>query len=125
MTTDNLLKALKTIYTAIDKDAAAPLWGKGEKILLWADAICINQSDPEEKSFQVPLMSEIYQNAKGTVGYVGAHRQHQDPHRAFRATIRVSGARFMSYSMEDLNIGNDGEDNGAGDFFSSQWFLRS
>lgn len=28
--------------------------------LLWVDAICINQDDTSEKSFQVAMMSEIY-----------------------------------------------------------------
>ncbi|KAI1362778.1 heterokaryon incompatibility protein-domain-containing protein [Xylaria arbuscula] len=32
--------------------------------VLWIDAICINQSDLEEKSHQVRLMGEIYSNAR-------------------------------------------------------------
>ncbi|RSL86675.1 hypothetical protein CDV31_016363 [Fusarium ambrosium] len=31
---------------------------------IWADALCINQSDDEEKSQQVPLMSQIYSRAE-------------------------------------------------------------
>jgi hypothetical protein len=31
--------------------------------LLWADAVCINQSDPTEKSTQVVMMPEIYRRA--------------------------------------------------------------
>ncbi|KAK8070600.1 ATPase family AAA domain-containing protein 1, partial [Apiospora hydei] len=34
------------------------------EFLLWADAICINQEDNEEKSFQVPLMGKIYSAAE-------------------------------------------------------------
>lgn len=30
------------------------------KLRLWADALCINQEDTEEKNYQVPLMGEIY-----------------------------------------------------------------
>lgn len=36
----------------------------GKPLLLWVDAICINQGDPEEKSKQIPLMGEIYASAK-------------------------------------------------------------
>lgn len=33
---------------------------------LWADALCINQDDPQEKSHQIPLMSKIYSSAERT-----------------------------------------------------------
>lgn len=32
--------------------------------LLWIDAICINQSDNAEKSFQIPIMDQIYSKAE-------------------------------------------------------------
>lgn len=38
---------------------------------LWVDAICINQADPEEKSYQVGLMGKIYQLAKFVVILLG------------------------------------------------------
>ncbi|KAJ2992732.1 hypothetical protein NUW58_g2070 [Xylaria curta] len=48
---------------------------------IWIDAICINQSDFEEKGRQVRLMRDIYSNAKGTVIYLtgsGLQRQVAD-----------------------------------------------
>jgi hypothetical protein len=36
----------------------------------WADQICINQDDAEERSGQVSLMSTIYRNASGVVVYI-------------------------------------------------------
>jgi hypothetical protein len=36
------------------------------KMLIWADAICINQEDKEEKAHQVPLMGDIYSSASIT-----------------------------------------------------------
>lgn len=33
---------------------------------LWADALCINQDDPQEKSHQIPLMGKIYSVAERT-----------------------------------------------------------
>lgn len=41
---------------------------------LWVDAICINQSDNEEKSAQVPLMSFIYSRAKEVIIWLGDHK---------------------------------------------------
>ncbi|KAG6368461.1 hypothetical protein INS49_002668 [Diaporthe citri] len=39
--------------------------------LIWADAICINQTDDEEKSCQVRLMRQIYQKATRVVIWLG------------------------------------------------------
>ncbi|KAK0634155.1 heterokaryon incompatibility protein-domain-containing protein, partial [Immersiella caudata] len=38
---------------------------------LWIDAICINQEDSTEKSIQVPLMRQIYQQAGQVCVYLG------------------------------------------------------
>jgi len=35
----------------------------GQELLLWADQICINQSNPSERSHQVGFMAKIYENA--------------------------------------------------------------
>ncbi|CAN8105391.1 unnamed protein product [Discula destructiva] len=39
--------------------------------LLWADAICIDQSNVEEKNMQVPMMKDIYTSALQTICYLG------------------------------------------------------
>lgn len=43
--------------------------------VLWADAICIDQSDDEERSSQVALMAEIYSQAVQTVVWLGESDQ--------------------------------------------------
>ncbi|KAK5633177.1 hypothetical protein RRF57_008891 [Xylaria bambusicola] len=40
---------------------------------MWIDAICINQSDPIEKSNQVPLMGDIYSLSLRVVIWIGEH----------------------------------------------------
>jgi len=40
-------------------------------LLVWADAICINQHDDEEKLKQIAMMGEIYSMADHTVIYLG------------------------------------------------------
>lgn len=42
-----------------------------EPITIWADAICINQGDKEEKNHQVPLMRRIYQQCANVVVWLG------------------------------------------------------
>jgi hypothetical protein len=39
--------------------------------LLWADGICINQSDNEEKGIQIQKMGQIYSDASNTILYLG------------------------------------------------------
>jgi hypothetical protein len=39
--------------------------------ILWVDAICINQSDLEERSQQVLLMASIYRQARGVLVWLG------------------------------------------------------
>lgn len=39
--------------------------------IAWADAICINQADNEEKSFQVNQMGDIYDKAAEVIVWLG------------------------------------------------------
>ncbi|KAK4454477.1 heterokaryon incompatibility protein-domain-containing protein [Podospora aff. communis PSN243] len=39
--------------------------------VIWADAICINQSDNDEKSTQVAQMFDVYHSSRRTVAYLG------------------------------------------------------
>ena len=50
------------------------------KVLFWADAICVNQSDVDERSHQVSLMNAIYSSSKVVVCWLGVS---QDAHLAF------------------------------------------
>ncbi|OCL08538.1 HET-domain-containing protein, partial [Glonium stellatum] len=38
---------------------------------IWVDAICINQDDEGEKMMQIPLMGDIYSNAKTVYVWLG------------------------------------------------------
>jgi hypothetical protein len=46
---------------------------------LWADSICINQDDLEEKGHQVAIMGQIYSAAKRVVIYVGSDKEEHGP----------------------------------------------
>lgn len=57
--TDNLFRALRRTR-------------RRRRILrLWIDAICINQSDHDEKSRQVAMMGEVYKGAANTIVWLG------------------------------------------------------
>lgn len=42
-----------------------------DSVILWADQICIDQNDLQEKTQQVLLMSKIYERARNTVVWLG------------------------------------------------------
>ncbi|KAF5544650.1 heterokaryon incompatibility het-6 [Fusarium mexicanum] len=58
----NLFEALKNIRKST------------EDLQLWVDAICINQSNVQEKSQQVAMMGEIFTEAVGVISWLGPAR---------------------------------------------------
>lgn len=50
---------------------------------VWADALCINQSDPAERTQQVGLMRDIYRNSHETVIWLGEPSAQDDDGRRF------------------------------------------
>jgi hypothetical protein len=51
---------------------------ESEDILVWADALCINQVDNEERELQVLKMRDIYSTATDVVGWLGASKDDSD-----------------------------------------------
>ncbi|RSL55555.1 hypothetical protein CEP54_009337 [Fusarium duplospermum] len=52
-------------------------------VTLWIDAICIQQSNNEEKTWQIQLMKEIYEKATTTVVWLGEDPESAEVMRAF------------------------------------------
>jgi hypothetical protein len=73
--------------------------------VLWADAICINQSDNAEKSHQVPLMGRIYSNAERVIVWLGPGDS-QKTQTAFETLWHIASACYQ-YNQEN---GIDDED---------------
>jgi hypothetical protein len=67
---------------------------------LWADAICINQKDDAEKSEQVQMMREIYQQGSRTLVWLGQLSSMRS-RRSFRLIPRLLKAH------EALQLGNE------------------
>ena len=65
--TNNLVAFLRNHWARRNARQAS----RNFRLPLWIDAICINQQDLAEKSGQVPLMGDIYRNAKMTFGWLG------------------------------------------------------
>ncbi|KAF2476343.1 HET-domain-containing protein [Lindgomyces ingoldianus] len=53
------------------KKALEHIRSEDEDLVLWIDALCINQQDASEKSEQVKRMADIYRNAVETIVWLG------------------------------------------------------
>ena len=49
-------------------------------VTLWIHSICINQSDVDENTEPVKIMSLIYENAYSTIGYIGEQSRNRGSH---------------------------------------------
>ena len=61
-------------YVIIQKnlyDVLRYIRSKTETVIVWADAICINQSDIDEKSHQVAMMADIYRQCSKVYIWLG------------------------------------------------------
>ncbi|KAF2002319.1 HET-domain-containing protein [Amniculicola lignicola CBS 123094] len=63
---NQVFQATHNLYEALQH-----LTQSGKLKKLWVDAICINQKDDEEKSWQVAQMIHIYRNAAETILWLG------------------------------------------------------
>lgn len=112
---------------------------------IWADALCMNQADTEEKNIHVPLMGRVYSRATNTVVYIGEVSR-EDADRAKDAMTKVgdfydslhvpsSAPADKSVSMATITIGLlirklrecdplDLDWNDIKKFFEATWFER-
>jgi hypothetical protein len=65
--------------------------------VIWIDALCINQSDDEEKSWQVQLMREIYQRATYVCIWLGPADNTSDEIMDF---LQVFGTQAMGFGLD-------------------------
>ncbi|KAK0615092.1 heterokaryon incompatibility, partial [Bombardia bombarda] len=63
---------------------------------VWIDAICINQSDVQERSQQVRMMHQVYERAKCVVVWLGR------PDEDSRLAMRYAGGLNPASHIEEL-----------------------
>lgn len=59
-------KVTRNLYEALESNME-----EEESLIVWIDAICINQVDDEEKGWQVGLMGNIYHQASRVIAWLG------------------------------------------------------
>lgn len=83
---ENTFQTLYTVYHALPS-LVTEWYAPGDQVSLWIDAICINQSDVDEKEDQVRRMGQIYSQAAGAIGYIGRPPQGDNPFDSFRTLL--------------------------------------
>ncbi|KAF4620185.1 hypothetical protein G7Y89_g14636 [Cudoniella acicularis] len=67
--------------------------------IIWADAVCINQANKEEKEHQIKFMAAIYAKASRVIVWLGEARDESD--RALES-IRIAGEKSVEPSNTEL-----------------------
>ncbi|KAM5341260.1 hypothetical protein ACJ41O_015369 [Fusarium nematophilum] len=70
----NSIQVTRNLADAL-RHAPGHLKPTGGSIRIWADAICINQRDDNEKKHQVPLMKDIYSLADIVICWLGPYNE--------------------------------------------------
>lgn len=69
-----------------------------EPVVLWIDAMCINQKDPSEKSKQVQLLAQVFQRAECTLALLGHENWNN---HAVKMLLQVEACREFGRDSED------------------------
>lgn len=83
------------------EEALHDLRYKDRPRVLWADAVCINQSDPAEKASQVPLMRSIYSQARRTIIWLGRKNDRYDQSASPFTEILMKSGLVLLGSLVD------------------------
>ena len=79
-----------------------------EVVVVWADAICINQSDEAERSIQVGLMNQIYSMAEEVIVWLGVECDHSNLAmnlvKFFGQFLHDAGAESLYSYMSDGTV---------------------
>lgn len=86
----HVFQVTKNLFTALTQLHASQVRAR-----IWIDAICINQSDNDEKAVQVRLMSSVYSLAKNVLIWLGP-----EPDGGAFQTIRTLAAMYRDSTDE-------------------------
>lgn len=99
---------------------------------IWIDYICIDQTNIEEKEWQLPLMGQYYSRAKMVWIWLGQAHGHTDSAMEAMAglalklpTLRVSQPVTDAWLLHnDLPLSSDSLWDGIDDIYTREWFNR-
>ncbi|KAH8591078.1 heterokaryon incompatibility protein-domain-containing protein, partial [Bisporella sp. PMI_857] len=68
---DGIISITENCYRALRSLTARRITPTSSHLRLWVDAICINQSDSQERSSQVLLLPRIFESATAVIAWLG------------------------------------------------------
>lgn len=89
---DALIRITRNLHELLAKFRRAD-----KELIIWVDAVCINQSDKKEKATQIPLMSKIYSSANDVLVWLGEGSPESD---AAMDYLKQVGQRFLDRGGE-------------------------
>ncbi|KAH7417868.1 heterokaryon incompatibility protein-domain-containing protein [Cadophora sp. MPI-SDFR-AT-0126] len=89
---DALIRITRNLHELLAKFRRAD-----KELVLWIDAVCINQSDKKEKATQIPLMSKIYSSANDVLIWLGEGSPESD---AAMDYLKRVGRKFVDRGGE-------------------------
>ncbi|KXX78121.1 Heterokaryon incompatibility protein 6, OR allele [Madurella mycetomatis] len=84
-TEQGLLPVTASLYAALKR-----LESPSQSVMLWVDAICIDQQNKKEKVVQLRLMREIYEKATRVCAWIGD--ESGNSHQAIKTLIQITTA---------------------------------
>lgn len=88
-------------------DALKCLRKRDQAISLWVDAICINQSNPDEKRIQIGLMRRVYRQAQNVVAYVPQKPEDVKPFMDLAKKILIAGGQCRTVIESESTSNKD------------------
>ena len=84
-------------------DALVQFRLKSESRLLWADAICINQADLNERASQVVIMHHIYESSQRCLVWLGRADEHSPIALKVIQDMATILCRYKGIPVEDID----------------------
>ncbi|KAK3392668.1 heterokaryon incompatibility protein-domain-containing protein [Sordaria brevicollis] len=75
-------------------------------IPIWADGVCVNQNDTQERSHQVRLMSQIYSNCQAGLIYLGEEADGSHDAYLFMESIRDCSIIDLASIFDKTRVGD-------------------
>ncbi|KAF2178732.1 hypothetical protein K469DRAFT_642268 [Zopfia rhizophila CBS 207.26] len=116
------------------KAALQHLRHKTKALILWVDAVCINQDDNKEKAYQIRLLPQVFQRATSIFAFLG---NDHGSHRAIETLMQIRAKEALtdwpkclppvptSWSTESVPFPEDPVWDDIKAFFQNSWFRRA
>ncbi|EQB48481.1 hypothetical protein CGLO_12286 [Colletotrichum gloeosporioides Cg-14] len=94
---------------------------------IWADALCINQQDMEERSSQVSIMALIYWNSHKLIIWLGTDpdKQAAPAFEALKPISQATWGKTLKLTNEDVDKFDPVVWAGVGRLYDNPWFRRA